>query len=96
MIGCWAGTRLLGAYLDGEVTAAAAARIGSHVEGCPRCRAELTLHRRIGEALGRGAPIDEGAAQRLRAFAEGLPVEGVPAEGSPVEGVLDRETADRV
>jgi anti-sigma factor RsiW len=41
------GSEEIAAYLDGELDAAAQARLEQHLAGCPRCAAELEAERRL-------------------------------------------------
>ena len=43
--------RLLGAYLDEELTPSQKARVSGHLAGCPRCRRELRLLSRMASAI---------------------------------------------
>ena len=60
-------TRLGGAYLDGELDAARAAELESHLTGCPTCQAHLTALGDLSTAI-RSAPYHR-APERLVAWA---------------------------
>ena len=69
-------SQLLSPYLDGELPAAAADRVRSHVAGCPACAAELDGLRAVGRLLsaargGYPAGTDEVMA-RLRTHVQSL------------------------
>ncbi len=51
MEGCWKHRNALGAYIDGELPAGEAARVGRHVESCTTCRGEADLFRRLDKPL---------------------------------------------
>ncbi|MFO8008409.1 MAG: zf-HC2 domain-containing protein [Candidatus Brocadiia bacterium] len=69
---CEKTTKLLGAYLDGELGEGEAAQVREHLQACPRCAAELEELRRLDRSLGAltGMEAPAGFARRVRAAAE--------------------------
>ncbi len=74
--GCLRVTRVLQAYLDGEVDEATSAMVATHLEECRRCGLEASTYRAIKVAITEAgpdvAPVDANAVERLRRFAEDL------------------------
>jgi anti-sigma factor RsiW len=73
---CRRVTRLLQAYLDGELAPAPAETVRHHLDVCRRCGLEASTYEAIKVAIGAGAPdpqpVDADAVARLRAFAQRL------------------------
>lgn len=74
--GCLRVTRILQAYLDGEVDEATSAMVAKHLEECRRCGLEASTYRAIKVAITETgpdvAPVDANAVERLSRFAEDL------------------------
>jgi predicted anti-sigma-YlaC factor YlaD len=71
---CESSSRLLKAWLDGEVDPATAEALGRHVAGCPACRAVRDDYAAIGALLRRAAvlpPPDVSIGDVMRRVAEG-------------------------
>lgn len=69
-IGCMAVTRVLQAYLDGEVDDATARRVGAHLGVCRLCGMNADTYMAIKASLARrGVGWDELTRRRLEEFA---------------------------
>ncbi len=69
-IGCVAVTRVLQAYLDGEVDEATARRVAAHLDVCRRCGMKADTYLAIKASLARrGVDWDELTRRRLEEFA---------------------------
>ncbi len=58
MSGCGAWGEQLGAYLDGELAAAARTRLESHLPSCETCRSALDAQRWLSSALASLPPLE--------------------------------------
>jgi anti-sigma factor RsiW len=70
----------LDAWLDGELPAPEAQRIGDHIKRCPVCRLEAQGHRQLMDLLDHLPPLAAPAAfsrRTMRAFRAGLEKPGV-------------------
>jgi len=65
---CEEAQRKLNAYLDGELTGEARARLQGHLESCPQCSEELQRHQRLNRLLEAlpAASVSEGFAHMVR------------------------------
>lgn len=74
MASCREVGRVLQSYLDGEVDALTARRVGRHLEQCRRCGLEGEAYTQIKQSLARrhGGSVDPEAVARLRGFAQQL------------------------
>jgi anti-sigma factor RsiW len=81
---CREVSRVLQAYLDGQVDELSARRVTRHLDACRRCGLEAEVYVRIKEAVGR---MDGGVPSlplaRLRDFARRLAEEGPQASEPP-------------
>jgi hypothetical protein len=67
---------LLGAFALDALEADEAQVVGSHLHGCPRCRAEVEVHRETAALLAHpGAPAPEGVWDRIAAALDEAPPE---------------------
>lgn len=74
---CREVSRLLQAYLDGQVDELNARRVSRHLDACRRCGLEAEVYARIKDALGAGDPaVPSVPLARLRDFARRLAEEG--------------------
>jgi anti-sigma factor RsiW len=56
----------LSAWMDGEVPEGLSQRLAEHVAGCPACRAEFALLKRLDAALaGLEVPVPQGLAAKV-------------------------------
>ena len=65
---CAEARPLIDAYVDGSLTRAVAARVEDHTAGCKRCAREISLARRVNEALSGVSPkvrAPKGFADRV-------------------------------
>lgn len=70
---CMQVTRVLQAYLDGEVDEVTARRVSRHLEICRRCGLEATTYTEIKRALHRRAEAPpQPSVHRLQEFAADL------------------------
>ncbi len=67
--GCMAVARVLQAYLDGEVDADTASKVGTHLEDCRRCGMKAGTYRAIKASLARRDTMDQLTRRRLEDFA---------------------------
>lgn len=60
-------------YLDGNLDAASAAKVSSHLDACRRCGLTAADYRRLKSALAeRSTPLPAESLQRLKALAADL------------------------
>jgi anti-sigma factor RsiW len=65
---CQAVQEQLSAWLDGELSEAAAAMLSAHLEGCAACREEWRQVKALDDALGNlAAPVPLGLAEKVAA-----------------------------
>lgn len=69
-LGCIAVTRVLQAYLDGEVDELTARQVCAHLDHCRRCGMGADTYRAIKAAIARNGPgWDDETRRRLADFA---------------------------
>jgi anti-sigma factor RsiW len=83
---CRKGCKLVQAYVDEEVDEQSAGVITRHLAECQQCRQEVTVNRRLREALRAQASVPESTVARLREFAHHC------AEGQPPHGQGSKKT----
>lgn len=66
-------TRVLQAYLDGEVDHDTARRVGAHLDVCRRCGMKADTYRAIKSSLARTGARDDLTRRRLEEFARRVP-----------------------
>ena len=81
---CREVSRVLQAYLDGQVDELSARRVSRHLEACRRCGLEAEVYDRIQDAVGRmNRDVSSLPLERLRDFARRLGDEGPQASEPP-------------
>jgi hypothetical protein len=91
---------LLGAYALHALDPDEADLVERHLEGCPRCRAEVADHREVATLLGHtGGTAPEGLWDRIASQLEEAPPPmrlGLPAESTTVVPLTSRRRSNRV
>jgi hypothetical protein len=91
---------LLGAYALHALDPDEADVVERHLEGCPRCRAEVADHREVATLLGHsGGTAPEGLWDRIATQLEEAPPPmrlGLPAEASTVVPLASRRRSNRL
>ncbi len=81
---CREVSRVLQAYLDGQVDELSARRVTRHLEACRRCGLEAEVYARIKDAVSRmDRDVSSLPLARLRDFARRLADEGPQASDPP-------------
>ncbi|MDQ3569080.1 MAG: zf-HC2 domain-containing protein [Actinomycetota bacterium] len=81
---CREVSRVLQAYLDGQVDELSARRVARHLDACRRCGLEAEVYARIKDSVGRmDRDVSSLPVARLRDFARRLADEGPQANEPP-------------